>query len=588
MKLTGSNKSGRHLLKNRLGKKSSDGAATEEKNNKGKSRRPKHLIKIIVLSIAVIAIAAVTVVALDLFTDSEIIFQPPDVNFDPRPNRPQPSDNPGNTTQVPVDPAAPGIAFSGDGIRRAGVYTFLIFGLDEGENADVIMTATFDTVNHSLYVLSIPRDTLVNTEWNLKKANAILPNLWARHRSEPDRNKREALVMADAIERFADVLGFEVDFWVSLDMRAFTTLIDAVGGIDFYVPVNMNYTDNAANLRINFRRGMHYGLTGQQALEIIRFRSFANADIGRINIQQQLLTAAVTQILDNRASFGTLTNIARLADIAINQVRTNLPLTTMAWFGRAFMQLEAENIHFITLPVNAMDSVNRISYPTILLDQWLEILNEHISPLISDKTIEDLSILTRDPDRRLFVTDGNWRGNPTWGSTSRGPAPPAPAASGSTAPSGGNRTTPSGGGGGATTAPSGGGTSAPANQTPANQTPAPSTPNIDTNDEIDETDDNNGIEDIENIDDNDIINEIVDEGTATTDEPDSAGVQDYDTVVNGEDQTNQSEPSVFSEHLETPAQPDLSQQQPQTQAQPEGNDVEPAAANPYPYPVTQP
>ena len=59
-------------------------------------------------------------------------------------------------------------------------------------------------------------------------------------------------------------------------------------------------------------------------------------------------------------------------------------------------------------------------YISIQLEPWLELLNEKLSPLNYEIKAEDVSILTRGPDRLLFVTDGDYQGSPTWGGTGTG------------------------------------------------------------------------------------------------------------------------------------------------------------------------
>jgi len=393
----------------------------EENKRSGKNKkRPKSILFKVLLGLAILAVAAITVVALDLFADTGIIVGPPPVNQVPRPgvNRPE-----GNNS----DPNQPGVSPGGTegddvagNIRDPNKYTFLILGLDEEEyNTDVIMTVTFDTENHILNVVSIPRDTLVNVEWSLKLANSILANMRIKFKSETDREKREELAMQGAVERFADLLGYEPDRWITVNMKGFAALIDAIGGVDFNVPVNMEYHDPYQNLHISYSRGMHRGLTGKQALEILRFRSYASADIGRINTQQLFLTAAVEQILAKKSSI----NITSLADIIKNHIKTNISLNHLIWFGLRFMEMEAKNVSFAQVPANSMDFVGRQGYVTIYVDEWLEMLNERLNPFFNDKTPEDLSILTRGPDRKLYVTDGNWAGDPNWGASSRGPNP---------------------------------------------------------------------------------------------------------------------------------------------------------------------
>jgi len=444
MKLFGAKRRGRHLQES-VGN-DSPAAANGAKDKNTKVRRgPKRWIKIAIISVVVVAVAVIGAFALDLITGSNNIIRPPDVNQVPRPSR----DRVNSSTQADLSSNSPGRVLQVD-TEYERFFTFLIFGLDEGGLTDVIMAATLDIEEKSLNVVSIPRDTLVNVPWSLRMANSILPNMRHRYRNETNADVREELAMQATVEMFADVLGFEVDFWFTVNMRAFKTLIDAVGGVDFYIPVRMNYRDNYAGLHINFNKGMHYGLTGQQSLELLRFRSFGTGDIGRINVQQQFLSAAVEQILAKRSTLASLSNLTDLADIAFNQINTNVDSALhLLWFAQQFFELEPENIRFATIPHVLNDFIVNRGYVVIVLDEWLEMLNEMLNPFMVEKTAEDLSVLSRGADRRLFSSDGNWAdGNANWGSGSRGPAQPQ---------GGGSNLTVTGGGGGGGTAGSGAG-----------------------------------------------------------------------------------------------------------------------------------
>ena len=295
-------------------------------------------------------------------------------------------------------------------VRDTGKYTFLVLGADEGEyNTDVIMVVTFDAAGHTLDVVNIPRDTLVNVSWNTKKANSLLANMRAKHRGEDDS---EAKAFQSVIERFADVLGFEVDYWVFVNLQAFVSLIDAIDGVDFYVPVNMNYEDRAGGLSIHYSEGTHH-LSGQQAVEVMRYRAgYSSGDIGRIGTQQSFLKSAAQQILEKKDSV----KVIDLARIFLSYVKTDLKLDDLIWFGYEFMKLDSGDISFHMMPGNISDSVGGNSYVTIYVDEWLELVNSTFNPFDFEIKAGDVSILTRGPDRRLFVTDGNRQGNASWGS----------------------------------------------------------------------------------------------------------------------------------------------------------------------------
>ena len=58
--------------------------------------------------------------------------------------------------------------------RQQDSYTILLVGNDDGNgNTDTIIVGRLDTVNHTMDFVSIPRDTLVNLDWNVRKINAV-------------------------------------------------------------------------------------------------------------------------------------------------------------------------------------------------------------------------------------------------------------------------------------------------------------------------------------------------------------------------------------------------------------------------------
>ena len=428
-----------------------NGEADDNGANAVRSRR-RRIIKIAIISAAILLVSVITVLALDLFTDSRRIFKPPDINQEKRPNNTPPVTNTDNPAQPGESPDVTAGIDDPDYIRNEDQITILILGLDDGEyNTDVIMVANIDIKENKIEVVAIPRDTLANVEWSIKKANSILANMRLNYRSETDKDKKEELAMQATVGRFADILGFETDQWVTVNMKGFAALIDAIGGVDFDVPVNMNYHDPYQNLHIEYSKGMHRGLTGKQCLEILRFRSYSSADIGRINTQQQFLTAAVEQILAKRSSI----NVRSLVDVFINNVRTSIPLDSLIWLGFWFLDLSAEDIVFSMMPGNSMDGVNGESYVSIYLEEWLEMVNTKLNPFSEEVTADAVSILTRGADRKLYVTDGNWMGSSSWGSSSRGPNPSSTGSgsggsgggSGSGGSSGGGAGSPSGSGG---------------------------------------------------------------------------------------------------------------------------------------------
>jgi len=397
----------------------------------------KKKVGVIVGTVAVVCalVAGGYVFAMNWLTDARET--PPAVRMEPTgPREPISSD----IDEVPIDgPSASAPVAIDVPIRNENKITFLILGSDVGGNTDTNMVATFDVENGTFDIVNIPRDTLVNVSWNLKKVNSIYPIMRNQYR---DVENPEIAAMEATVEHFSNLLGFKVDYWAIVNFRGFAALIDAIGGVDFFVPASFE------NEGVTVSRGQQR-LNGRQALEVIRHRGYASADIGRVMNTQNFLTAASSQLIARRDSIRT----SDMADVFLRHVVTDIPLENLVWLGERFLQLDPANINFHMMP-GFVDTL-RGSYVTIMLDEWLELVNNYINPFNFVIAPEDVSILTRGEDRRLMVTDGNWQGSPQWGAGTLGPANPRCIT-----------TYPQPGGGGGGTG-GGGGAAAPAPAAPA-------------------------------------------------------------------------------------------------------------------------
>jgi LCP family protein required for cell wall assembly len=379
-----------------------------EKRTAAKNKRQIKALKILIVVLAVIlALLAV------FYCVYVLSVKPPD--YQDRTPIAHPAAPSQSTSVSGGDTATSQPTLSSD--RKGNQCTFVILGFDDGNgNTDTIMVANFDADNHRLSVVNIPRDTLVNVSWYTKKANSLYSSGGG---------------IQGVVDGLSDILGFRVDFYVLVDLDAFKDLVDSVDGVDFDVPVNMYYKDPAQDLLINLKKGPQH-LDGSEALQLVRAREkvWATGDIGRIEMQQKFLMAAAGQILQKRDKL----NITELAKIFLNDVKTDLDMGRVVWLGQEFLKMNSGNITFETIPANYWDSVNKDSYVTIYVSKWLELLNAKINPFKEDIKAEELSILTRDKDGGLYVTNGVWAGKKSWGSGG-GSASPGTEQSGSAKPS---------------------------------------------------------------------------------------------------------------------------------------------------------
>ena len=226
------------------------------------------------------------------------------------------------------------------------MYTFLVVGLDKvAYHTDTIMVGRFDVETHEINVVSIPRDTLMNITGSTKKIN----ELYLRGVNSGEGGVTRLLA------GIKDMIGFDVDVYAVVDLQAFVELVNAVGGVDYDVPVDMHYYDPTQDLVIDLDAGMQH-LTGEQAIGVMRFRSgYASADIGRIGTQQDFLMSVASQFL----SLGSIPRLGEFIDIFNEYVETNMTAENLAFFARQFLMCSSEDIHFYT-NVRRVDFVLRL------------------------------------------------------------------------------------------------------------------------------------------------------------------------------------------------------------------------------------
>lgn len=257
--------------------------------------------------------------------------------------------------------------------RKKDFYTILIAGADQNNGgSDTIILAGFDAVNDRLYGLSIPRDTKTTAAGSIRKINAAY-----RIGGMP--------LLSSTVSSH---LGLPIDYTVEVDLEGFAALVDAIGGVEFDVPLDMDYDDEMQDLYIHVPKGLQL-LDGETALKVVRFRhnndgtGYGNEDLGRIATQQNFLRAVAKKLLSPQSLF----KLDECAKIFRQYVNTELTVRNLMWFGREALAIGVEGIDFSTLP-------GSWKYPYIYTDKEaaLAVINAHLNPYEEDRRMEDLRI----------------------------------------------------------------------------------------------------------------------------------------------------------------------------------------------------
>lgn len=253
-------------------------------------------------------------------------------------------------------------------------YTFLVVGTDyEDYHTDTIMVISLDTAADGADIVSIPRDTQVDVSRNPQKINAAYGVGGIKQLNKEIKS----------------IIGFVPNYHIAVSLEAFKELVDAVGGVEFDVPKNMDKVDTAQGLHIHLKKGIQI-LDGDKALQLVRYRGYPDADMGRIKVQQRFLMALARKLL--RVS--NITKIDDFIDIFNEHVETNLSLRDMQWFARKVMQFDPEkDITVQTLPFSGSGDYRGHNYLYLEANEVINMVNQTINPYTRDITIEDVSII---------------------------------------------------------------------------------------------------------------------------------------------------------------------------------------------------
>lgn len=249
--------------------------------------------------------------------------------------------------------------------RKESFYTFLLMGCDDGNgNADTIMVGAYDVANGKISVLSVPRDTLVDVSRTVKKINAAYG----------------IGGVSQLLDELEVILGFRPDHYIKVDLNAFVAVVDHLGGVSFYVPEEMHHNDGAGFI-IDLQQGTQW-LNGEQAMQLVRYRGYANADLGRIQTQQKFLKELAKQLI----SRSSLSDVDDYAAMLNKYLDTDLSVTELAWFGTKAFSLDFTNdISFATLPGDGSASYKGINwYYELDADAARELINSTVNPYTTD------------------------------------------------------------------------------------------------------------------------------------------------------------------------------------------------------------
>ncbi len=231
--------------------------------------------------------------------------------------------------------------------RKDGEYNFLFLGYDRvAFLTDFVALINYNVKTQELSIIQMPRDTYVENETGYTKINTIYKVLYGKASQAGSKTPE-----IDTLNKFADVLEtnmcINIDYVSIIDLDGLENIVDRIGGVELYVPMDMDYDDSKQNLHIHLKEGQQT-LNGNQAEQFVRFRSdYVQADIGRGNAQK-IFMSAFLQKLKSSISITNVDLISDLAGYTRDNVKTSLSLDQMIYFAKSILGVDMSKVVMLT------------------------------------------------------------------------------------------------------------------------------------------------------------------------------------------------------------------------------------------------
>ena len=209
---------------------------------------------------------------------------------------------------------------------------------------DTMMLISVNTQDQTVSLLSIPRDLYVDIPgYGRDRLNS------AFIRGADAGGNDPAAGAAIVMQTIEDTLGVPVDHYILVNLRAVENTINALGGVDIYVPVTIDdptYLNTDTGETLFIPAGQNH-LDGGTALRYMRTR-YQDNDFARANRQQMVLMALRQEVLN----IGIAEMIKRMPLLYQNVksgIFTDLSMENMVELAEVGSDIPTESINMAVL-----------------------------------------------------------------------------------------------------------------------------------------------------------------------------------------------------------------------------------------------
>ena len=231
----------------------------------------------------------------------------------------------------------------------------LVLGIDESAEredwgsfrTDTILLVSVDFSANDVCMVSIPRDSYVklyNSAGELVDPENPYDKINSAFSDGGGAQKKGFEYTMTTIEK---LMGVNVDYYCAFNMNVVKEVVDAMGGVDYEVDVEVSM--NGRTLSPGFQH-----LDGQGVLDYCRQRK-GSSDIARIDRQQRMLAA----ILEQLKSTHQIANLPAIYIAVQDNIMTNLSFRQITSLSLVALRMDMSQLSRHTVEGKALDIYGR-------------------------------------------------------------------------------------------------------------------------------------------------------------------------------------------------------------------------------------
>ncbi len=263
--------------------------------------------------------------------------------------------------------------------------TVLVLGVSEDIDTaltDTMMLVSYNPKMQKSFVVSIPRDTYIGANKAKAGGSDKINSLY-------QSNVKKTV---SAVEKLT---GVKIDNYIVVKTSALIDIVDAIGGVQFDVPIDMKYDDPTQNLHIDLKAGMQL-VDGDKAEQLLRFRhsnpdangkmttypaSYGLDDYGRMRTQREFMQATAKQLVN----WKNITKLKNIATAVFDNLETDMSLSKIIGYIPSALKLDVDSLRMEQLP-GVSDKINELWFYVANSTDTCKLMNELMVELELNET----------------------------------------------------------------------------------------------------------------------------------------------------------------------------------------------------------